>query len=171
MCTRFFALQVDVYKPVASKAHNSEVYIVGRGFRGIPSSVKEGLLQFVSTDVYEKAAMLPLSVMPESFLKSAKGCGQFFANRTRDAIEDIFAQRSMHPGQLRAVRDIQDHLANTWFQKFRITKLNPDLRLSPVRGIHMHMHERGIHTHSTWTPAERPHECVQPNSGAANESM
>lgn len=128
-------LQVDVYKPVASKANNSEVFIVCRGFRGIADDVKGSLLRFVSTDVYEKAAMLPRSVMPQSFLKSVKGCGQFFANRTREAIEDTLSKTNMHPGQVRAVRDMQDHLANEWFQKFRISKLSTDLRLSPVRSI------------------------------------
>lgn len=128
------ALQVDMYKPVSSKVNNSEAYIVCRGFRGVPPEVRDNLLKFVCEDVYEKHAMLPRSVMPESFYKSAKGCGQFFAERTRAAIEDTLSKKRMHPGQAKAVKDIQDFLATQWMQKFRVTKLAAELRLSPVCG-------------------------------------
>lgn len=124
-----------MYKPVSSKVNNSEAYIVCRGFRGIPDNVRDTLLTFVCEDVYEKHSMLPLSVLPGSFFKSAKGCGQFFAERTRVAIEDTLSKREMHPGQLKAVRDIQDFLATQWMQKFRVTKLSAELRLSPVRPL------------------------------------
>ena len=124
-----------MYKPVSSKVNNSEAYIVCRGFRGMPDGVRSALLKFVCTDVYEKHAMLPLAIMPASFVKSAKGCGQFFAERTRAAIEDTLSKREMHPGQLKAVREVQDFLATQWMKKFRVTKLAAELRLSPVRPL------------------------------------
>lgn len=36
--------KVLVYKPATSKPANSEVYVVGKGFRGVPSDVLELLL-------------------------------------------------------------------------------------------------------------------------------
>ena len=122
-----------MYKPVSSKVNNSEAYIVCRGFRGVPDTVRDTLLKFVCADVYVEHAMLPLAIMPASFIKSAKGCGQFFAERTRAAIEDTLSKREMHLGQLKAVKDIQDFLATQWVQKFRVLKLPAELRLSPVR--------------------------------------
>jgi hypothetical protein len=138
-------LQVDVYKPVSSKVNNSEAYIIGRGFRKPPDGVRDALLRFVSKDVYASHAMLPRSVMPASFLSSAKGCGQFFAERTRAAIEDTLSKKEMHPGQLKAVRDIQDLLAAQWVQKFRVNKLEAKLRLSPVRHAPHRQHTQRKH--------------------------
>jgi len=80
-----------VYKPITSKANNSETYIVARGFRGISDELLQGLLEHVGDDIYAKHAMLQQSQMPGSFLTSVQECGETFALRTQEAIERTLA--------------------------------------------------------------------------------
>ncbi|EFJ39349.1 hypothetical protein VOLCADRAFT_101083, partial [Volvox carteri f. nagariensis] len=44
--------KVLVYKPATSKPANSEVYVVGKGFRGVPTEVLELLLGNCGEDIF-----------------------------------------------------------------------------------------------------------------------
>lgn len=128
----FQALQVDVYKPITSKANNSETYLVARGFRGISEELLYGLLEHVGDDIYATRAMLQPSEMPESFVNSVRECGKAFAWRTQDAIERTLAMQSLHKAQIEAAREVQESCAENWLERFIVKPIVADQRLSPV---------------------------------------
>jgi hypothetical protein len=126
-------MQVDIYKPASSKANNSETYILGFGFRGCPDETLRALLRHVGTETFQQTTLLPLAAMPQSFLKSAKAAAVFFAERTRESLQDAYFHNraprmwsDMLIGSLRAS-------AQQWIQMFQIKPLAAEARLSLAR--------------------------------------
>lgn len=77
---------MNVYKPVTSKAANSETYLVALGFRGALEATLEVLLRHVGPDAF-RAAALPRAALPPRFAASVAATATFFADRTRGAID------------------------------------------------------------------------------------
>ena len=132
-------LQVDVYKPVTSKANNSETYLMGFGFRGIADSLLTTLLKHVGDTTFEETTMLPQAAMPPAFVRSVADCGKFFAERTKDSLEDAYTRRSPTPLVTEILRDSQMQTAEDWLRKnFQVKPLDPAARLSVVRTRWLH---------------------------------
>jgi hypothetical protein len=129
-------MQVDVYKPATSKANNSETYITCCGFRGIQKqgegNMLHKLLSFVGEDTFDSTAFLPRASMPESFLQSVIQCGEWFAMRTKDALEDAYIPRA-HAIEAEVLADSLKECCKLWMQAFAVKLLSHELRLSPVR--------------------------------------
>jgi hypothetical protein len=128
-------LQVDIYKPATSKANNSETYITCCGFRGIQKqdgSILHKLLSFVGEDTFDSTTMLHRAAMPESFVHSVIHCGEWFALRTKDALEDALSGRvrSIEAEELLAS---QKECCKVWMKAFPVMPLKHELRLAPVR--------------------------------------
>lgn len=125
-------MQLDVYKPITSKANNSETYIVARGFRGISDDLLKGLLEHVGEDIYATNAMLGPSAVPQTFLDSVRECGTFFAARTQEAIERTLAMQALDRAEAAASRDVQESCSQMWLENFKLEMIPPEQRLSPV---------------------------------------
>eukprot|EP00892_Ulva_mutabilis_P007493 jgi/Ulvmu1/5115/UM021_0132.1 len=123
--------KVDVYKPITSKANNSETYLVARGFRGISEELLHGLLEHVGDDIYASNAMLQPSDMPKSFLNSVRECGKAFAERTQEAINRTLAMQSLHSAEKEAAREVQENCSEQWLERFKVKALPAEQRLSP----------------------------------------
>lgn len=125
-------VQLDIYKPITSKANNSETYIVARGFRGISDELLHGLLEHVGEDIYESNAMLAPSDMPKTFLDSVRECGKVFAARTQEAIERTLAWPALDRDEVLASRDVQEMCSKKWLEDFKLILVPAEQRLSPV---------------------------------------
>lgn len=125
-------MQLDIYKPITSKANNSETYIVARGFRGISDDLLQGLLEHVGEDIYETNAMLAPSDMPQTFLDSVRDCGKVFAMQTQEAIERTLAWPALDRDEVIASRDVQEACSEKWLEDFKVIPVPTEQRLSPV---------------------------------------
>jgi hypothetical protein len=137
-------LQVHVYKPTTSKANNSETYVTCKGFRGIDPATLEAMLLKLGTDVHDDASFLPLDSVPPDFLRSVCDCATFFAERTRDSLEDALEKHSHMADAVKwALKDVRRGFAAEWVGKFHQLKPLPqELRLAPVRHVSLSLRAR-----------------------------
>lgn len=131
-------LQLDVYKPITSKANNSETYLVARGFRGISEELLHGLLEHVGEDIYAENAMLGPQDLPRTFLDGVRDCGKFFAERTQDAIERTLGMHTLGKDEVAALWDVQEQCSADWLQRFHVNPIPQEHRLSPVGSMSLH---------------------------------
>lgn len=127
--------QVDVYKPVTSKAVNSETYITCWGFRGIEEATLYSLLSHISTKTFDDHAMIPLQALPDSFLQSCVDCGKHFSQSTMEWIQDAYQLLNRTRDHNLILDDTKIECVKQWFKSFRPMELDPSLRLVPVRII------------------------------------
>jgi hypothetical protein len=79
--------ELNIFKPASSRAPNGETYIVALGFRGIAPQILNSLLSFVSPKFPPGKALLPLSSIPESFLKELIQISDYFTMKQIQALE------------------------------------------------------------------------------------
>jgi hypothetical protein len=128
--------QVDVYKPVTSKANNSETYVTCMGFRGISDALLQALLSFVGEETFDCTTMLPRSAYPDSFVASVTACGCFFAQRTKESLEDALSKRTMTTMMAEVLRKSQECCADDWvYKNFVVESVAPEERLATVRAL------------------------------------
>lgn len=122
-----------MYKPATSKANNSETYVTCCGFRGVDSGTLAGLLAHVGDDTFDATTLLPRSAMPDSFVQSAMAAGAWFAERTRETLEDALSRRVMSRVATEVLQESQTECCRLWMETFAPRPLHPEYRLAPVR--------------------------------------
>ncbi|CDJ68202.1 ftsJ-like methyltransferase domain-containing protein, putative [Eimeria necatrix] len=78
--------RVAVVKPLMSRSGNSEVYLLGLGFRGIRSPLLRALSSAVDSFSLEKA-IIPREWIPDAFLAECRKCAEFFTQLQAEHIE------------------------------------------------------------------------------------
>ncbi|CAG9461865.1 unnamed protein product [Pedinophyceae sp. YPF-701] len=125
-----------VHKPATSKPGNSEVYVIGRGFRGIEPALLERLLSFVSKDpgMFKNVSLLPEASIPESYMRQAVACAGKFSGAQRDIIEenlelDTFMSHPTRESRYKVKRWFAEHFRE-WY---RIMPLDKSMHLARTR--------------------------------------
>ncbi|PNH08698.1 FtsJ methyltransferase domain-containing protein 1 [Tetrabaena socialis] len=135
---------VSVVKPSTSKPANSEVYIVGRGFRGVSEQVLQLLLSNCGEDVFSerpprvnRRALFARELLPPSFLESALGAARHFASCTSDAIRDALDKAGLPPSgpTATAIRRVKERFAAEWFQRTRLLRLERRFFVAPHESL------------------------------------
>ncbi|KAG2428583.1 hypothetical protein HYH02_014285 [Chlamydomonas schloesseri] len=128
---------VSVCKPCTSKPCNSEVYVVGRGFRGVSEEVLELLLAKCGEDVFDSGAMLPQELLPAGLVKSALAATSHFAACTAEAIRDALDKAGLPPNgpTSTAIRRAKEHFAAEWFARMRLLRLERRFFVAPHEAI------------------------------------
>lgn len=123
LCAAVFR-RVHVCKPVTSKAGNSEIYIVARGFRGISRGRLEVLLQAVGPTLPAGRALLERDVVGASFLRCVARVSDFFARLQEAVIEGnirLFDQPSQQAWHF--IRSRRTRIAYQWLEVFRVSSI------------------------------------------------
>ncbi|GLI69497.1 hypothetical protein VaNZ11_014131 [Volvox africanus] len=124
--------QVLVYKPATSKPANSEVYVVGKGFRGVPQDVLELLLTNCGEDVFTGRSLFPLERLPEDFLETARNAAIYFGNATADAIKEAVELEGLPaPVKRDSLRRAKEAFAEHWCSKLQMKDLARSQYLVP----------------------------------------
>ncbi|GAX83199.1 hypothetical protein CEUSTIGMA_g10625.t1 [Chlamydomonas eustigma] len=130
--------ELHVFKPATSKPGNSETYIIGKCFKGVPESVMDSLQSALDSGLYmqKDKAMLHLDEMPSSFLSSAVDCARFFAATQQRMIEDNISMEGFMPGPLRwAIKMAKSWLAEEWITMHRMKQLPQSRLLAPEKRL------------------------------------
>lgn len=78
--------KVHLFKPATSKAGNSEVYLIGLGYR---RNISEDILDtLVRNYANESQSLIPLSAVPDDFIQQVINCSKYFMNMQVEVIED-----------------------------------------------------------------------------------
>ena len=124
--------QICVFKPATSKPGNSEVYIIGKGFRGISDELLEAMLQHVGKDVFHTSAMLPLELLDPAFVEEAQRCAKVFADAQRETIElNIQRENRLSGMERKAIYDTKTWFAGFWIKHYDVQPLLPRDFIAP----------------------------------------
>ncbi|GLC36263.1 cap2 mRNA methylation [Pleodorina starrii] len=123
--------RVMVYKPATSKPANSEVYVVGHGFRGVPPDVLELLLENCADDIFTGRSLFRLDRLPADFLATARHAAIYFGNATSEAIADAIALEGLPQHALAPLRRAKQDFAAWWLNELRVMPLDRDKFLAP----------------------------------------
>ncbi|GIL48149.1 hypothetical protein Vafri_4842 [Volvox africanus] len=124
--------KVLVYKPATSKPANSEVYVVGKGFRGAPQDVLELLLDNCGEDVFSGRSLFPVELLPEDFLETARNAAIYFGNATADAIREAIDLEGLPaPVKRNSLRRAKEAFAEHWCSKLHMEALDRSQHLVP----------------------------------------
>lgn len=125
-----------VTKPAASRPANSEVYVVGLGFRGLAAAQRARLLAAVA-DFDVAAPLVPLAGPAwagtvASLLEAARALHQRQQPRyLAEAVEYYRAFRGAPRGALRAaLRGDAERAQAAWLRRYPVAPLAPDCRLA-----------------------------------------
>ncbi|XP_052789182.1 cap-specific mRNA (nucleoside-2'-O-)-methyltransferase 2-like [Mya arenaria] len=119
--------ELTVFKPCTSKGGNSEVYVVGKGYKGRQScnTLLEQLVPLYFGENEPKGCLFPLSAIPKSFLYQHTKCVQFFIECQMSAIQrnlDLFkVMTSEERSNLEAEKD---YCVECFFNKYDVRPLN-----------------------------------------------
>lgn len=126
--------ELAVYKPATSKAANSETYVVGKGFRGVPAPLMDALLAHVGIDPFQGGtrAMLPESLVPQSFLDQVRDCGRLFARLQSDTLEEaVDLMAGCNSFQRAYMNRAKQAFAEYWIEAMRVKPLDRRGLLAP----------------------------------------
>lgn len=116
--------ELHIFKPATSKEGNSEVYVIGIGFKKANLSA-ELIEKMVVNFKDESKSLLPLDVIPEGFIKQVVEAARFFMNQQVAVIE----------GNIRMFKKY-DKLENDWIKRMKYALVEEYMnlyRMAPIR--------------------------------------
>ncbi|GAX78270.1 hypothetical protein CEUSTIGMA_g5712.t1 [Chlamydomonas eustigma] len=129
--------EVAVYKPATSKPANSEVYVVGRGFKGVSQEIMAALKTLVSDkeDVFDGRTLFPQDHLEASggFMESVRTAAISFAQWQGEAIiEALDRHASSNHALLDALRQAKRKFAEEWMAELKVLHLDREWFLAPA---------------------------------------
>jgi len=135
---------VSVTKPASSKAGNSEVYIVARGYCGLGKTMEylKKLKEFhpFQTVIKENCAMIPCTLIPKSFLKQHVECTTMFAAHQKAAINrNLYYYSHRSSNDTAAIKNLQHVFTQQYFDVCELRRLPRKyfIAKSPVLKSHL----------------------------------
>jgi 23S rRNA U2552 (ribose-2'-O)-methylase RlmE/FtsJ len=129
--------KLRVFKPVASKSGNSEVYVVCQDYRPIPSEHLKVLLQHASPSVFEdNIPIVPRHLIPQKFFMQVVECAVKFAEWQQKTIEfNLNTFHNMKYDLRKRILTVRQKIAKEWIKRFEIRKLDKKDRLVQTADI------------------------------------
>eukprot|EP00919_Chromeraceae_sp_WS-2016_P012146 GHVR01028459.1.p1 GENE.GHVR01028459.1~~GHVR01028459.1.p1 ORF type:complete len:345 (+),score=57.62 GHVR01028459.1:468-1502(+) len=126
--------RVCVVKPKLSKSGNSEVYLIGIGFRGIRSALLKTLSSGIGVDLPGKAAIPPEWLKKDNkFLDQYVQCVQYFSDMQRKTIQgnlDKFG--CLTKSQEDELNKIKESVVRDIFDRLQIDIIDSAQRIVPI---------------------------------------
>ncbi|XP_017296740.1 cap-specific mRNA (nucleoside-2'-O-)-methyltransferase 2 [Kryptolebias marmoratus] len=117
---------VSVFKPATSKAGNSEVYVVCLDYDGKDAvrPMLSKLIRSYGPQLADREALLPASLIPQSFLEQhLEVCSYFYGLQVETITENLRLFGGVTPGQRQRLEDIRDAVAQLYLQRFQVSFL------------------------------------------------
>ncbi|XP_019856804.1 PREDICTED: cap-specific mRNA (nucleoside-2'-O-)-methyltransferase 1-like isoform X2 [Amphimedon queenslandica] len=136
---------VNVYKPVSSKAGNSEQYIVCVGFKGrsVITDVHLNKLKQGFNATFSNRSLFPMASIPESFWAQLAECSLKFSTYQIHAIEEnLRLYVCMKNSERKLIKEVKDICCEKFIERCKLKKLPrdkgilPSLHLDGVHGLH-----------------------------------
>lgn len=115
---------VSIFKPATSKAGNSEVYVVCLNYDGKEAvrPLLSKLIRNYGPQLADREALLPGSLIPESFLKQHEEvCSYFYALQVETITENLRLFGRTTAEQRRRLEHIRDCVAHEYLQRFQVS--------------------------------------------------
>lgn len=118
--------EVFIFKPATSKEGNSEVYVVGKGYRKNLASDQLRAISSIPTSP-EAAALFSRSQVPDSFVDCIHACASFFKELQCEAIKknlNTFQQ----PSDI-DYESLKNRVADKYIKDYKISSLSSENRI------------------------------------------
>lgn len=123
--------KLRVFKPVASKSGNSEVYVVCQDYQPIPSEHLKVLLQHASPSVFkDNIPIVPRHLIPQKFFTQVVECAVKFAEYQRKTIQfNLDTFNNMSNEIRKQILALRHEIAMKWIKRFQVRRLDKKDRL------------------------------------------
>lgn len=143
--------ELHVFKPATSKEGNSEVYVIGIGFKKNKLS-KEIIEQMITNFKDDTKAVLPLDVIPSSFQDQIVEAARIFMNLQVSVIEgNIRTFKKYDKHERERIKVMKDHMVEEFVRLYKVFPIREDqkilqgLQISNERNLNIRVHS-GSHS-------------------------
>lgn len=121
--------EVHVFKPATSKEGNSEVYVIAKKYnkQKMPAAI---LLKMIKNFMDESKCLLPVSEMPESFIRQVIVCAEYFGQKQKNVIEaNIRFYWENDKWEIDRIRKLREYMARVYMDNYGIQRIPDNKKL------------------------------------------
>lgn len=121
--------EVHIFKPATSKEGNSEVYVIGMGFKR-DSITDEIIEKMISNFKGDEKSLLPLEIIPEYFLHQILEAARFFMMRQITVIENnIRTYKKYDRMENERIKYMKSEIIHEFLKRYHITRIEESQKL------------------------------------------
>lgn len=121
--------EVHVFKPATSKEGNSEVYVIGIGYK--KDSLSDVIIDKITKEFQDDTkSMLPLSALPDDFLRQTVECAKYFMNLQVAVIENNIRNfRRFDKQEHDRIKHLKSLIADEYIRIYNLKPIDNDQKI------------------------------------------